>query len=453
MRGHTRSTLNLASHLTRGCVFKRRASQPHDLNLLPESLTILIKISLHIIKLCPATASNCFFQLDARMDPNSDVDMSWVELASGEIEVKTLKRVLSLSSVGVYEEVKRSKVIEEDCLFTEGGTERGDAEGDFGAGMEVKNSREAQDKMVGVEVECIGEDHGTSRHPETRRVEEQEEDMERRWVAFEKQCERDEKTAFWTTPGLRPLAEPPIMDWEHVFRTWIPSDIRYTALFPHDPEKRAARKDQDGEKSALREYRTYAQLISDDPETGNERAVFYTNLWHDLIEDYGEVEEKAEELWETATSLSRFEYKYLDNDGKTTRLEQWISKGADVFHGADNEIKQKYKHLVQPNFVQHSLATFEFLYMGFDGRTDPIEGLMEKGEDVLAGWPQEVQDKYGYLRRWLPRPPPIVPGTPTSTHSERLPNKDELSIHLDSLRLAEHPRGGRSRSQRRWSIA
>ena len=299
-------------------------------------------------------------------------------------------------------------------------------------------------------MECIEEDPDTSGHPETRRVEEQEEDMERRWVAFEKRCE---KTAFWTTPGLRPLAEPPIMDWEHVFRTWIPSDIRYTALFPHDHEKRAAMKDLDGERSALTEYKIYAELTKDVPETGNERAVFYENLSHDLGEDFREVDEETEELWQTATPLSQFEYRYLDNDGKTTVLEQWISKGADVFHGADNETKQKYKHLMQPNFVQHSLATFEFLYIGFGGGTDLIAWLVETGKDVLAGWPQEVQDKYGHLRRFLPRPSPIVPGTPTSTHSERLLKKDELGIYLDSLRPAEHSRGGRPRTQRRWSIA
>ena len=147
MRSHTKYLEPRESSDTR-CVFKRRASQPHDLNLLPESLTILIKILLHIIKLCPATASNCFFQLDARMNPDSDVDMSWVELASGEIEVKTLKRVLSLSSVGVCEEVKRSKVSDEDCLFTEGEMEWEGSEVDFCAGMEVENSREVQDKMV-----------------------------------------------------------------------------------------------------------------------------------------------------------------------------------------------------------------------------------------------------------------------------------------------------------------
>lgn len=33
--------------------------------------------------------------------------------------------------------------------------------------------------------------------------------------------ERDEKTAFRTTSGLRPLAEPPILDWDWFFRVRI----------------------------------------------------------------------------------------------------------------------------------------------------------------------------------------------------------------------------------------
>lgn len=55
----------------------------------------------------------------------------------------------------------------------------------------------------------------------------------------------------WTTSGLRPLAEPPILDWEEFEREHMPSDIRYRALFPDDPEKRSRMKDLDGEYAAL----------------------------------------------------------------------------------------------------------------------------------------------------------------------------------------------------------
>ena len=88
--------------------------------------------------------------------------------------------------------------------------------------------------------------------------------------------------------------------------------------------------------------------------------------WVDLVEDSGEVDKELEELWGAATGPSRFEFKYLDNDGKTIGLEQWISRGAEIFYVADDEIKQKYKHLVPPNFVRQSLATLEFSYLTSD---------------------------------------------------------------------------------------
>lgn len=54
-----------------------------------------------------------------------------------------------------------------------------------------------------------------------------------------------------TTPGLRPLAEPPLLSWEQFQREYMPSDIRYRALFPDEPEKRSRMKDLAGESGAL----------------------------------------------------------------------------------------------------------------------------------------------------------------------------------------------------------
>lgn len=116
-------------------------------------------------------------------------------------------------------------------------------------------------------------------------------------------------------------------------------------------------KDLDGELGVFDEYSRHAQLKRDAPETGNEGAAFYDNLLHDLEEDLGEVDKEPQELWDSVTRLSQFQYKYSDNDGKTTRLEHSISKGADIFFG-DDEIKRKYQHLVKPEFcitlLQHS---------------------------------------------------------------------------------------------------
>lgn len=51
------------------------------------------------------------------------------------------------------------------------------------------------------------------------------------------------------------------------------------------------------------------------------------------------------ELWNSATELSLFEYKYLDNDGKTTTLEQRISEEAEIcsIEWKEKESKDKIK--------------------------------------------------------------------------------------------------------------
>lgn len=148
-------------------------------------------------------------------------------------------------------------------------------------------------------------------------------------IEAEKQKKREEDTAFWTTPGLRPLAEPPIVDWEWFVRTCIPSDLGYKALFTGDPWKRCRMKDVDGEMEVLFEYTKFAGFMRDDPETDHFRREFYKNLHDDPHEDWQKVHKEYCEIYFMATRLSRFEFMELDNDGRTTKLEQWIEKGAD----------------------------------------------------------------------------------------------------------------------------
>lgn len=52
---------------------------------------------------------------------------------------------------------------------------------------------------------------------ERRKVEEAVE-REREFLNQEKRREREARSEMWTTRGRRPLAEPPILNWEHVVR-------------------------------------------------------------------------------------------------------------------------------------------------------------------------------------------------------------------------------------------
>ena len=61
-----------------------------------------------------------------------------------------------------------------------------------------------------------------------------------------------------------------------------------------------------------------------------------------------------------ATELCRFEYRFLDNDGNTTLLENWVKKGTDIFSGWNEKVGREPQHLVPPGFAENPLASFDF---------------------------------------------------------------------------------------------
>lgn len=374
------------------------------------------------------------------MDSDSDCDMSWVELAASED--KPLKRAMSASSTEPRFKAKRSRTVcEGNERISVGVQTECEVNGMLYGCKGAESDEEAQMEMDGAEMEGVPvgqekNEHVGKEEEEVESGEEQAEDAEvtkgRERMRAEKQKERDEKNAFWTTPGLRPLAEPPILDWDWFFRVRIPSDLRFKALFPDDPEKRCRMKDLNGELAALHEYTHCAGLATDDPETDSRRREFYQHLLDDIFEDLKEVDQECDAVWAMATDLSRFEFRHLDNDGRTTRLEQWIKKGADVFYSWGDEVRQKYSYLVPQDFARNPLDTFEFAFFLDDStnaitnaNANAIANKMKEGRDFVAGWPQEVQAKYGYLRQYLPHPPPsstssssTAPPSPPAPSSE-----------------------------------
>lgn len=238
---------------------------------------------------------------------------------------------------------------------------------------------------------------------EERNKIEEAERRERERLDEEKRRKAEARREMWTTPGRRPLAEPPILHWEHFVRKWIPSDLRYQALFPNDPGKRAAAKDIQGEHAALVEYLIVLQNMRDELAEDDERRQFYAILYDDVDEDVTELLEDHDSVFSTATQLGLFEFEMLDNDGKTTQLEERIKNGADILLDWPEEVKMKYRHLVPLNFVEDPVATFEFRWFGMNGSHARIrDEVNERGYGFLVGWPQEVQDEYGWIRKQLP---------------------------------------------------
>lgn len=287
-----------------------------------------------------------------------------------------------------------------------------------GVRIVVETFREDERPEVKVRIETERVEAERRKDEDRQRQEEQRIEKERREQDQRnrdaKQKKRHEETAFWTTPGLRPLAEPPILDWDWFFRDHIPSDLRYQALFPDYPEKRCRIKDLHGEKAALQEY-SHCMALGRDSLDPSKRRQFYGELMENLVADWKEVDKEFAETFYMAAPLAQFEFRRLDNDGKTTGLQAWVEKGADIFAGEPVAVRNKYRHLVPAHFVEDPLATFSYIHE--DGATEAIKQQMEQGNDVLIGWPKEVQDRYGYLRRFLPDA--ASPSTPSSSTSAR----------------------------------
>ena len=188
------------------------------------------------------------------------------------------------------------------------------------------------------------------------------------------------------------------MDWDYIFREHIPSDAQYAALFPRDPERRCRQKDLDGEGVDLYHYSQCLQIMTEDEEADASRREFYRNLELEVQKEYSEVREERDTNASSASLLSQFEYSHLDRDGGTRRLLEWIDRSADVMRGYGEEVKQKYGHLLPPDFHEDELATFQFQYIDGDGGVDELRRTLLTGEtDPFSGWSPMIREKYAYL--------------------------------------------------------
>lgn len=59
----------------------------------------------------------------------------------------------------------------------------------------------------------------------------------------------------YTTPGERPLAEPPILDWEQFSRIHVYSNLRYEALFPDETQEEKDEREKGKGRSRSRTSR------------------------------------------------------------------------------------------------------------------------------------------------------------------------------------------------------
>ena len=75
--------------------------------------------------------------------------------------------------------------------------------------------------------------------------------------------------------------------------------------------------------------------------------------------------------------------------------------GADVFRYVNGETRERYVHLMPPDFNVNVLATFEFQKLARDGGVELVRQRLLVGIDILATkgwtparvWPPEVEQK------------------------------------------------------------
>lgn len=148
----------------------------------------------------------------------------------------------------------------------------------------------------------------------------------------------------WTTPALRPLAEPPYIEWPETIDDLLPSDKRHRILFPHDAEKRARMKDLTGEKCALGEYFAFLEGIIVEEREYPLRQMFWKGLIEEVFVDEQGVMNEILAFLEEAEPLRVWEYRFLDQDGEGTELlESTYWRVDEAFRSStEPEILEKY---------------------------------------------------------------------------------------------------------------
>lgn len=214
--------------------------------------------------------------------------------------------------------------------------------------------------------------------------------------------------ACYTTPGLRPLGEPPILDWERFSRIHIYSNLRYERLFP-DPddgkdgsslrpkakgklkgkarENRARMKDLKGESAALFEYLWALRMLLEDEELDAGRRGFYEGLEKEIEGDWQSVDKERVALLKTASGLAKFEYKFLSNDGKVDAIKEWLRVGADLFKGYGEEVEKRYGYLKKKGWLENPDKTFEAHNFDPDGTLATLQWeIHQQPVDRLIIW-------------------------------------------------------------------
>lgn len=146
----------------------------------------------------------------------------------------------------------------------------------------------------------------------------------------------------------RPIAEPPCFNYDRFVEENIPSDLKYKILFPDDISKRTDYRDLRTERDLLAMYIDWNDALLQHCEVTSGKRVFYEGLREGLEYDWKETVREKNKLNRFTTPLAKWEFRNLDNDGKTEGIRRKIEMGYDVFDAkGGREARNKYGFLLE----------------------------------------------------------------------------------------------------------
>ena len=142
-----------------------------------------------------------------------------------------------------------------------------------------------------------------------------------------------------------------MLDYETLIEKVLPSILRFRNSFPNDLERSMLCRDAVTKAYLLRNYEGWAKDMCDHEE-GLDRKPFYEALLEDLKVEVETVKLEKSIAFRNVTpfAIAMFEYKFLDQDGDTKKIQAWKWSAWHDYVGTDEKLMQKHGYLAPPEF-------------------------------------------------------------------------------------------------------
>ena len=140
-----------------------------------------------------------------------------------------------------------------------------------------------------------------------------------------------------------------MFDYDTYIENTLPSDIRFSKLFPNDVQRWTRARDHQTEHDALVEYGLWAYHMRD-YESDPARRTFFQKLEEDINIDSSAVFQERHAAFEGAAELPLFEFHHLDQDGDTKGIQAWSEHDWDQVHSFSLQAWQKYGKWSPPGY-------------------------------------------------------------------------------------------------------